>query len=87
MDARLEPQKIDLAFIQWCGEKEIPLCLVFTKADKLTKNQLNKNISFYQKTLRTSWDELPAMIITSATEKTGKEDLLSFIEKALAQAS
>lgn len=87
VDARLEPQKIDLAFIQWCGEKEIPLCLVFTKADKLTKNQLNKNISFYQKTLRTSWEELPAMIITSATEKTGKEDLLSFIEKALAQAS
>lgn len=87
LDARLEPQKIDLAFIQWCGEKEIPMCLVFTKADKLTKNQLNKNISFYQKTLATTWEELPPMIITSATEKTGKDDLLSFIETALAQAS
>jgi len=87
LDARLEPQKIDLAFIHWCGEKEIPMCLVFTKADKLTKNQLNKNISFYQKTLATTWEELPPMIITSATEKTGKDELLSFIENALAQAS
>ena len=87
LDARLEPQKIDLAFIQWCGEKEIPMCLVITKADKLTKNQLNKNISFYQKTLAATWEELPPMIITSATEKTGKDELLSFIETALAQAS
>lgn len=87
IDARLEPQKIDLAFIQWCGEKEIPLCLVFTKADKLTKNQLHRNISVYQKTLHQTWDELPPMIVTSATDKTGKEDLLLFIEKALAQAS
>jgi GTP-binding protein len=63
------------------------MCLVFTKADKLTKNQLNKNISFYQKTLTATWEELPPMIITSATEKTGKDDLLSFIETALAQAS
>ena len=87
IDARLEPQKIDLAFIQWCGEKEIPMCLIFTKADKLTKNQLNKNVSIYQKTMYQSWEELPPMIVTSATERTGKEDLLSFIEKALAQAS
>ena len=87
IDARLEPQKIDLAFIQWCGEKEIPMCLVFTKADKLTKNQLHQNISVYKKTLHQTWEELPPMIVTSATKKTGKEDLLSFIEKALAHES
>ena len=84
LDTRLEPQKIDLEFIQWVGEKEIPLCLVFTKADKLTKNQLNRNISIYKATLQKQWDELPAMIITSSTAKTGKEDLLAFIGKALA---
>src|SRR5687768_351498 len=85
IDARLEPQKIDLEFIQWSGEKEIPLCLVFTKADKLTKNQLNRNIKIYQNTLLKYWQELPAMIITSSTAKSGKDDLLLFIEKALAE--
>lgn len=85
IDSRLEPQKIDLQFIQWAGEKEIPLCLLFTKSDKLTKNQLKKSISLYQSTLQNSWDELPVMFITSATTKSGKEDVLSFIEKALVQ--
>ena len=84
LDARLEPQKIDLEFIQWSGEKEIPLCLVFTKADKLTKNLLNRNVSVYKAALLKMWEDLPAIIITSSTAKTGKEELLSFIEKALA---
>jgi GTP-binding protein len=84
LDSRLEPQRIDQEFIQWVGEKEIPICLVFTKADKLTKNQLNRNMSNYKSALKKNWDELPTIIITSATSKMGKEDLLSFIEKALA---
>jgi GTP-binding protein len=84
LDSRLEPQKIDLEFIQWCGTKEIPICLVFTKIDKLKKNQLNKSLATYQATLRETWSELPAWVITSATEKTGKEELLDFIEGALA---
>lgn len=83
LDSRLEPQKIDLAFIQWSGENGIPLCLVFTKADKLTKNQLNKNVGLYRKTLQNFWEELPPVFVTSAEEKTGKQDVLSFIEKAL----
>jgi len=85
LDVRLEPQKIDLSFIQWCGEKGIPLCLIFTKADKLTKNQLNRNIGAYRSTLLKTWEELPAILVTSSTEKTGREDVLLFIEKALAQ--
>lgn len=84
IDSRLEPQKIDLEFIQWCGTKEIPICLVFTKIDKLTKNILNKNLAAYQSTLRRTWSELPAWLITSATDKTGKDDLLDFIDGALA---
>lgn len=87
LDARLEPQKIDLEFIQWSGEKEIPLCLVFTKADKLTKNLLNRNVFVYKTALLKMWEDLPAMIITSSSAKTGKEELLSFIEKALADQS
>jgi GTP-binding protein len=87
IDSRLEPQKIDLAFIQWVGEKEIPLCLVFTKADKLTKNQLKRNISSYESTLGKQWEELPSMLVTSSESQMGKDDLLSFIEKALAEQS
>ena len=85
LDARLEPQKIDLQFIQWTGEKEVPLCIIFTKTDKLTKNQLNKNMRVYRSTLLTTWEELPVIMLTSAVTKSGKEDVLSFIEKALAQ--
>jgi GTP-binding protein len=85
LDVRLEPQKIDLAFIHWCGEKEIPIALVFTKADKLTKNELNRNLSNYKKTLLTSWDELPPVFVTSALQKTGHAELLTFIGEALAQ--
>jgi GTP-binding protein len=84
LDVRLEPQKIDLGFIEWCGTKEIPICLVFTKADKLTKNQLQKNLATYKKTLLLAWEELPPIVVTSATEKTGKDDLLIFIGNALA---
>ena len=84
LDARLEPQKIDLEFIQWSGEKEIPLCLVFTKADKLTKNQLQRNLSIYRKTLEKTWEELPAILVTSSTTRAGKDELLTFIENALA---
>lgn len=87
LDSRLEPQKIDLAFIQWSGENGIPLCLVFTKSDKLTKNQINRNIGVYRRTLHHFWEELPPIFITSAEDKTGKDDVLSFIEGALAQKS
>jgi len=87
LDIRLEPQKIDLDFIQWCGTKEVPICLAFTKADKLTRNQLNRNVTIYQSTLKRTWSELPAMMVTSATEKTGREDVLLFIENALADAT
>jgi GTP-binding protein len=85
IDARLEPQKIDLDFIQWSGSKEIPICLLFTKSDKLTKNQLNKNFSTYQAALLQSWDELPPRIVTSATERKGRAEILTFIGNALAQ--
>lgn len=84
VDMRLEPQAIDQDFIQWCGTREIPFCIVFTKADKLTKNQLNQKLSAYRATLQETWEELPPIIVTSATEKKGREDLLLFIEKALA---
>lgn len=83
IDSRLEPQKNDLSFIQWVGEKDIPICLLLTKTDKLSKNQLQKNKALIEKTLLQSWEDLPPLIITSAEKKTGKEEVLDFIEAAL----
>jgi len=81
VDARHKPQKIDLEFMQFLGEKLIPFCIVFTKTDKLKTNQINKNISQYQTTLLETWEEMPTYFITSATEKTGRNEVLHFIEK------
>ena len=84
IDSRLKPQAIDLSFIEWAGSKGIPLCIVFTKTDKLNKNEVQKNKGIFENTLLKSWEELPPMIMTSATEKKGKKEVLSFIKEALA---
>lgn len=83
IDARLEPQANDLNFIQWAGSKEVPLALVFTKIDKLKRNELQKNLKQYEKTLLTRWEELPTIVLTSSVEKDGKEELLALIEEAI----
>ena len=80
IDVRHEPQNNDLEFMKWLAVSQIPFTIVFTKADKLKATQTDKNLSVYKKTLLTDWEELPGMIITSATNNTGREELLSFIE-------
>jgi GTP-binding protein len=80
IDSRLELQKIDAEFMEWCSEKEIPFCLIFTKVDKLGKNQFASNLSKYKKQLLNTWDELPTLFITSAEKKMGKEEILDYIE-------
>ena len=80
LDARLEPQKIDLEFIEWLGEESAPFALVFTKADKLSKGKLSANISAYKDRLLEGWEELPPLFITSSEERTGREELLNYIE-------
>jgi GTP-binding protein len=84
IDSRLDPQPIDLSFISWAGSKEIPICILFTKTDKLKKNQLLPNRKRFENSLLESWEELPPMIITSSTEGKGKKEVLSFIKNALA---
>ena len=81
VDARHTPQKIDLEFIQWCGESGIPFSLVFTKADKLKPNTAIKNVDDYQEELSKTWDELPQIYLTSAEKKEGTDDILTFIEE------
>ncbi len=81
VDSRLEVQRIDEEFMEWCAEKEIPFCIVFTKSDKLTRNQLNTNVFKYLNRLKRAWEELPPHIITSSETDLGKEDILHYIEE------
>lgn len=79
VDCRHEPQTIDMEFINWLGEKEVPFCLIFTKADKLGKNKLAQNLAVYKKKLLEYWEELPSILVSSATDGRGKEEILTFI--------
>lgn len=82
VDVRHTPQKIDLEFMEWCGENNISFSLIFTKADKLKSHiDAEKNTEAYQKVLLETWEELPDMYITSAKKKTGNEEILRYIEK------
>lgn len=86
IDSRLEPQKIDLEFIEMLGENGIPFSLIFTKADKLSQAQLNRSIKKYKETLAEQWEELPRMIITSSEKRLGRDEVLDFIEEMLVEA-
>lgn len=79
IDSRLPLQKIDLEFMLWCGEHEIPFCIIYTKADKNSKSELARNIKNIETELLKHWDELPNNFITSAEKQTGKDDVLDFI--------
>lgn len=81
IDCRLEPQKIDLEFMQWLGEKGIPFAMVFTKMDKLHINEFNRNIRHYNKVMLDYWEELPLQFFTSSMDGIGKQELLKFIEQ------
>ena len=85
IDSRLEPQPIDLDFIQWAGSREIPIAFIFTKIDKLKRNELQKNMKQYEKMLLTRWEELPTTILTSATNKAGRDEILHLIEETMGQ--
>lgn len=79
LDSRLEPQKIDLEFMDWCGEKGIPFVMVFTKIDKLSKKKFTDNIAHYKEEMGKHWDALPECFYTSAEKKLGRKELLDFI--------
>ena len=83
VDSRLEPQKIDLEFIEQLGVNGVPFGLIFTKADKLSKTQLQRSISTYQQTLLQQWEELPPMFASSSEKGTGREEIVGYIESIL----
>ena len=81
IDIRLEAQKIDLDFINYLGESQIPFCIIFTKADKIGKVKAQQNIAAYRKKLlATGWEEIPQYFVTSSLESSGRDELLNFID-------
>jgi len=81
IDSRHKPQPIDMEFMQWLGENNIPFSIIFTKADKLKDKVLDKNIENYKAEMLESWVEMPEYFITSATSKLGQEDILDYIDQ------
>ncbi|MDR2499295.1 MAG: ribosome biogenesis GTP-binding protein YihA/YsxC [Tannerellaceae bacterium] len=79
IDCRHEPQQIDLEFITYIGEHNVPFSLVFTKTDKLSHSRLNLNLAAYKAKLLESWEELPPIFLTSSMKKSGREELLEYI--------
>jgi GTP-binding protein len=81
LDSRLSPQKIDLEFMNWLGEKGVPFVIVFTKLDKISSSQLNKNLATYKKEMLKTWENLPRIFLSSATSKTGRDEILGYIDE------
>jgi GTP-binding protein len=80
LDCRLEPQAIDLEFINQLGESGIPFVLIFTKIDKISQSKLNENMEIYKAKLLETWEELPPIFYTSSEYKKGKEEVLDYID-------
>ena len=81
VDVRLEPQAIDLEFMNWLGMSGVPFSILFTKADKLSATKVKLNVDAYQKKMLEAWEEMPPFFITSAEKGTGREEVLDYIEK------
>lgn len=83
VDSRLEPQKIDLRFIEMLGMHGVPFGIIFTKADKLSAAQLRRSVERYCQVLSEQWESLPSMFVSSASDGRGREEILDFIAKCL----
>ena len=81
IDSRLEPQKIDLEFCNWLGEKGLSFVLVFTKADKQSSIKTDQNIAKFKKALLATFDAVPAIFITSSETQSGRDEILGFISE------
>lgn len=81
IDSRLPPQKIDLEFIEWLGEHGVPFAIIFTKADKNKRQELERNVQGFLNRLREDWEELPPHFVTSSERGTGREEVLAYVEQ------
>ena len=81
IDIRLEPQSIDLEFMQWLGVSQVPFSMVFTKADKLSAQKVRTNVEAYKAKMLETWEEMPPHFVTSAESQSGRDELLGYIEQ------
>ncbi|MBT8196649.1 MAG: YihA family ribosome biogenesis GTP-binding protein [Bacteroidia bacterium] len=81
IDANIPPQKIDIEFINWVGNKKIPLSIIYTKCDKSKVNQINKNLDVFEKEMLNHWESMPVSFTSSSTKKIGSEEILNYIEQ------
>lgn len=80
IDCRIPPQKIDLEFMEWLGENQIPFSIVFTKIDKVSSTDLQKSLLNYKKEMLKSWESMPQVFTTSSSSKIGRMELLNYID-------
>ncbi len=80
IDSRHKPQAIDMEFMSWMGEHQIPFCIIFTKADKLKPKALERNIEDYKAEMLQTWEEMPQYFVTSSASGEGREEVLDFIQ-------
>jgi GTP-binding protein len=80
VDSRIEPQKIDLEFINHLGELQMPFSIIFTKVDKIKDIELQRNLQAYKEKLAEEWEEMPNIFITSSEKEVGKDDVLNYID-------
>ena len=80
VDSRIEPQNNDLGFMEWMGENRVPFCVVFTKTDKVSKAELERNVEAFKARLLEEWEDLPPLFITSSETGRGRDEILDYIE-------
>lgn len=85
VDSRLDPQKIDLEFILWCAEQEVPFALIFTKADKQSHSKTSGNVSKFLEEMKQLFGDEPDYFVTSAETSEGKDEVINFIEENVAE--
>ncbi|SDL63706.1 GTP-binding protein [Salinimicrobium catena] len=85
IDSRHKPQPIDLEFMEWLGEHQVPFCIIYTKADKLKPKALERNINDYQAEMLQTWTEMPQYFITSSSSGMGRDEVLDYIDRINSQ--
>ena len=80
VDIRLEAQKIDQKFMQWLCQNGLPFVIIFTKADKLSKQKIEEKINHYRSHMKNEWEILPKILITSAEKKIGIDEITKYIQ-------
>ena len=83
VDSRLDPQPIDVEFISWAGENLIPISIILTKADKLSRNQTQGSLARWRKQLKHQWEEVPPLLVSSSSTTEGRDDILELLQSTI----